>query len=367
MSEEVGWALPLDISCSKGFVDWLSDTGVSVVFTAPRSGKIYFVGLNENRTLSVFERGFEKARAIHGVHDTLYLGSLYQLWRFENVLSEGQEAEGYDRLYLPQTAYTTGDLDIHDIATDDQGEIYFVNTLFNCIATVSDRHSFLPVWRPSFVESLTAGDRCHLTGMAMVDGEIAYATVAGRSDRVDGWRDDVWDGGSLIEVPSGRTVVSGLSLPHGPRFRDGKLWLMDSGSGHFGHVDLDRGVFEPMVLCPGYLRDIDFVDRFAVVAISARRDGVVIDGLKLGGNLEEKNAYPQCAIAVIDLEEGALVHWMRLTGSIQEIGGVAALEGSRRPAAIGLMTDEVCRVLSVGPDHALPAGRHQMPRRQAGG
>lgn len=43
-------------------------------------------------------------------------------------------------------AYTTGDLDIHDVAVDPCGRPIFVNTLFSCLATVSERYSFAPLF-----------------------------------------------------------------------------------------------------------------------------------------------------------------------------------------------------------------------------
>ena len=86
--------------------------------------------------------------------ETLYLSSLYQLWRFENSLLEGQTFNGYDRVYVPQLAWTTGDIDIHDIAVDKAGRPIFVNTLFSCLATVSERYSFRPVWSPPFITKL---------------------------------------------------------------------------------------------------------------------------------------------------------------------------------------------------------------------
>ena len=45
--------------------------------------------------------------------------------------------------------------------------LLFVNTLFGCLATISDRHSFVPLYRPPFVSKLAAEDRCHLNGLAM--------------------------------------------------------------------------------------------------------------------------------------------------------------------------------------------------------
>jgi uncharacterized protein (TIGR03032 family) len=83
--------------------------------------------------------------------ETLWLSSLFQLWRFENFLQAGQTANGYDRLYVPKIAYTTGDLDIHDLAVDSQGRVVFVNTLFGCLATLSEHHSFVPLWRAPFL------------------------------------------------------------------------------------------------------------------------------------------------------------------------------------------------------------------------
>jgi hypothetical protein len=41
--------------------------------------------------------------------------------------------------------YTTGDIDIDDTAVDKNNQIIFISTLFNCIATLSDRHSCKPL------------------------------------------------------------------------------------------------------------------------------------------------------------------------------------------------------------------------------
>ncbi|MEE8454403.1 MAG: DUF4915 domain-containing protein [Limibaculum sp.] len=59
----------------------------------------------------------------------------------------GQTYKDFDRLYVPWVGHMTGDLDIHDIAFDGNGRVIFVNTLFSCLATVSDTHSFEPLWR----------------------------------------------------------------------------------------------------------------------------------------------------------------------------------------------------------------------------
>lgn len=106
------------------------------------------------------------------------MSSLFQLWRFENMLAPGQEHQGCDALYVPHVGYTTGDLDIHDIALDDAGRPIFVNTLFGCLATLSPRHSFVPLWLPPFLSKLVPEDRCHLNGLSMEEGRPRFVTAA---------------------------------------------------------------------------------------------------------------------------------------------------------------------------------------------
>ena len=64
------------------------------------------------------ERTFNRCMGLAGDGQTLWMSSLYQLWRFENALAPGELHQGCDRLFVPQAGYTTGDIDIHDIALD---------------------------------------------------------------------------------------------------------------------------------------------------------------------------------------------------------------------------------------------------------
>ena len=45
----------------------------------------------------------------------LWLSTLYQLWRYENYLPAGEVHDGYDAVYMPIHAHTTGEVDIHDV------------------------------------------------------------------------------------------------------------------------------------------------------------------------------------------------------------------------------------------------------------
>jgi uncharacterized protein (TIGR03032 family) len=219
-------------------VEWLAEHGLSFAFTTYQAGKAFLIGLQQNGRLSVFERTFNRCMGLWANGQTLWMSSLYQLWRFENALAAGELHQGYDRLYVPQIGYTTGDIDIHDIAVDGRGRPLFVATLFSCLGTTSETHSFAPVWRPRFVTKLAAEDRCHLNGVAMRDGAPAYVSAIGATDVADGWREHRREGGVVIDVASGETVCGGLSMPHSPRLQDGTLYVLNSGAGHFGRVDL---------------------------------------------------------------------------------------------------------------------------------
>ena len=113
--------------------------------------------------------------------------------------------------------------------------------------------------------------RCHLNGLALVDGEPAYVTAVSRSDVPSGWRERRQDGGCVIDVRSNEVILTGLSMPHSPRWYRGKLWLLNSGTGDFGYVDEKTGAFEPLAFCPGYLRGLAFHGDCAVVGLSLER------------------------------------------------------------------------------------------------
>jgi len=345
-----------EVQASRQLTAWLAEQQLSLALTTYQAGKLFLLGLQPNGRLEMFNRTFSRCMGLHATPQTLYMATRYQLWRFENVLAPGQSFDGYDRLYVPQVAYTTGDLDIHDIGVDKAGQPVFVNTLFSCLGTVSERYSFVPRWQPHFISRLAAEDRCHLNGLAMEEGEPRYVTAVSQSDVADGWREQRAAGGVVIDVRSGEVVVGGLSMPHSPRLHRGRLWLLESGSGYFGYVDLARGRFERVVFCPGYARGLAFVGDFAVVGLSSARRTKTFAGLALDANLQAKRAQPRCGLSVIDLRSGDAVHWLRISGVIDELYDVAVLPGVRRPMAVGVHTDQIRRVFSIPPEDRAATG-----------
>ena len=340
----------------------MADTRVSLAFTTYQTGKLFLLGLQQDGRMSVFERTFNRCMGLCETDNgqTLWMSSLYQLWRFENVLEKGQgTSDGYDRLYVPIKGHTTGDIDIHDMIVqrrpDAQGgdRPIFACTLFNCLATTSETHSLQPLWKPPFISALMPEDRCHLNGLA-ADPETSnprYVTCVSKSDVADGWRDRRTGGGVVVDVDSNEIITNeGLSMPHSPRLHPdfpGKLWLINSGTGFLGYVDLKTGKFEEVTFLSGYGRGMAFAGPYAIVGLSTCRDNRTFSGLPLDQNLADRDAEPRCGLQVIDLRDGSAPHWVRFSGIVKELYDVVALSGAQRPMALGFKTDEIRRMLRL--------------------
>ncbi len=330
---------------------WLAAQHLSLAFTTYQFGKLFLVGHGAGGRLAVFERTFPRCMGLWSSPDgqSMWLTSQFQVWRLENVLEPGDRHNDYDRLYVPRVGYTTGDIDAHDIAVQDDGRVVFVATAFGAVATFSDRHSIAPIWMPPFLSKLINQDRCHLNGLAIVDGQAKYVTAVSRSDVVDGWRDQRQDGGVVIDMDSNEIIATGLSMPHSPRFYRDRLWVLNSGHGQFGYIDLDEGEFVPVAFCPGYARGLTFTGNFAIVGLSQPRHDHTFAGLPLEAALNERNAKAQCGLHIIDLTTGEVVTWLRIQGAFAEMYDVAVLPGAKRPMALGFQTDEIKQLLSTEP------------------
>jgi uncharacterized protein (TIGR03032 family) len=329
------------ILTSPDFAAWLDSIQASLAFSTYQLGKLFFVGRNTTDGISVFERTFNRCLGLWTDTQTIWLASAFQLWRLDNVLADGHVTDdGYDRLYVPRVGYTTGDVDVHDVSVDGQHRVLFINTLFSCLATTSDRFNFVPLWKPPFVDRLTAEDRCHLNGLATYQGRAKYATACSETNHAQSWREHRAGGGCVLDIESQQTIVQGLSMPHSPRVYRDQLWVLNSGRGDFGHVDLKTGKLEPVAFCPGYARGLAFIDHYAIVGLSRPRNET-FSGLPLDNQLARHNVQPRCGLQVLDLDRGMPVHWLQIEGQVDELYDVLVLPRVRRAKALGFKTDEI--------------------------
>jgi uncharacterized protein (TIGR03032 family) len=333
--------MKVEKSCSRALAGWLASHRVSLAISSYQTGRIYLVGSDRQGRVSFFERIFERAMGVVGNAQRIYLGGLYQLWRFENVLRPNEVIHGqFDKCYVPRNAQTIGDLDIHELGIRRNGKVVFVNTKYSCLAELSQTHSFKAIWKPKFISKLAPEDRCHLNGLAMVDGRPKYVTAVCKSDTVDGWRDRRHDGGVVIDVETDEVVCEGLSMPHSPRWANGRLWVLNAGTGHLGWVDLEKKRFVPLAFVPGFARGLSIIGNVAAVGLSKPRNQR-FEGLPLGAELRKRDAEPWCGVQILSLANGDVMNWIRFEGDITEVFDISFLPNVRNPMMIGLRTPEI--------------------------
>jgi uncharacterized protein (TIGR03032 family) len=245
---------------------------------------------------------------------------------------------------LPRSAHVTGDIGIHEIAWAGD-ELWMVSTRFSCLATLEDDYSFVPRWQPPFVTALAAEDRCHLNGLAMRDDRPAFVTALGETDTPGGWRAAKSHGGVVIDMDSGEFVTRGLSMPHSPRWHEGKLWVLESGTGGVVLVDPATGGRETVVELPGFTRGWALVGPYAFVGLSKIRSTSAMDGVPIAERREEL----KCGVAVVDLLRGTTVGLLEFQTAIEEIFDVQLLAGLRFPEVIGFQKETVDHTFVVPP------------------
>ena len=338
------------ISVSRGLAGWLARAGCSLAFTSYQTGQLFLVGLLPGERISFHQQNYVRAMGLHAQPQRLYVGSLFQIWRLENVLAPHERAnEHFDRLFVPRNAQTTGDVDVHELAIDRSGRIIFVNTKYSCLASLSLTHGFKPLWKPPFISRLAAEDRCHLNGLAMADGAPAYVTAVSRSDVTGGWRDRRHEGGVLIDVRTDRIVTDQLSMPHSPRVAPDGVWLLDSGRGMLARVDPDTGARTDIAFCAGFLRGLALHAGFAIATISLPRDGAFA-GLALQDELKKRDGEPWCGVVIVDQRSGDIVEWIRLDGAIKELFDVAVIADAVCPMALGVNSPDIQSLISFEPE-----------------
>jgi uncharacterized protein (TIGR03032 family) len=245
----------------------------------------------------------------------------------------------------------TGDIAGHEVAWSGD-ELWIVNTRFSCLCTLHVDYSFVPRWRPPFITALVAEDRCHLNGLAMAANESGvlqprYVTALGESDTAGGWRPNKPNGGCLIDVPARAVVARGFSMPHSPRIFDGRLWLLESGTGRLRVIDLATGRQETVTdELPGFARGMTLHGRYAFIGLSKIRPTSVMDGVPLAKRRYEL----KCGVVIVDLVSGRIVGLLEFRSAVEELFDVQLLPGLRFPEVLGFQKEDIHHVFVIPPE-----------------
>src|SRR5262249_5521999 len=317
----------------------LRQLGASLLVPPYQAGKLVLVR-DEGDHLNTHYRAFPSPMglALADGGSRLAIGTTLQVWEFRDVPSVARRLEpagSHDACFLPRQSHVTGNVLIHEMAyghsplaprgrgVGGEGELWFVNTRFSCLATLEAEASFTPRWRPPFVSELEPSDRCHLNGLGLVGGRPKSVTALGETNEPAGWRANRARGGVLMDVDTGEVLCRGLSMPHSPRWHGGRLWVCESGSGTLGTVDLSSGRYEAVAAVPGFTRGLDFAGDLAFVGLSQVRESAVFSGIPITERLAP--AGRACGGCGVDLRRGEPVALLKFTSGVQEVFAVAVL------------------------------------------
>jgi uncharacterized protein (TIGR03032 family) len=255
------------------------------------------------------------------------------LWYLRNapdIAARIPAQPSFDACFLARQAMVTGEIQAHEMAFVGP-ELWVVNTLFSCLATVHSDFSFVPRWRPPFVTALAAEDRCHLNGLAVVDGQARYATAMAQTDVAGGWRSDKVHTGCVIDVAADRVIAGGFAMPHSPRWYQGQLWVLDSGRGRLITVDPAGGAVQTVAEMPGYTRGLALHGQFAFVGLSKIRETSTFGGVPIAQRMDEL----KCGVGVFDLQSRQVVATFQFIAGVDEIFDVTLLPAVRNPTFRG--------------------------------
>ena len=329
---ETGAAPPLRSVHTTNFPALLDQLGISLLVTTYQAGKLVVLRADQDHVNTHF-RNLIKPMGLAVAGDRLAVGTLLEIWEFHNVPAVIPKLEPigrHDACYLPRSSHVTGDVQIHEMAWGGD-ELWFVNTRFSCLCTRSAIHNFVPRWRPPFVSALAPEDRCHLNGLGLRDGQPRYVTALAESDQPAGWRANKKDGGILMDVTTNAVLLSGLSMPHSPRWYAGRLWVLESGAGGVGFVDPHTGRYVSLAELPGFTRGLDFCGPLAFIGLSQVRESAVFSGIAIAERALQERA---CGVWVLNIQTGQTIAFLRFEEAVQEIFAVQVLPGRRFPDLI---------------------------------
>ncbi|NYH20412.1 TIGR03032 family protein [Paraburkholderia bryophila] len=304
------------------FLDVLASLQCSLAISRRPSGVALLGVENGTPTLSACLLPRSMGMTVSG--NRLAVATMHELMVFANLPTLAPlyppRPNYYDAIFVPRMTYYTGDLDLHDMVFDKQ-IVLAVNTRYSCISVIDGYFNFTPIWQPPFVKEFGPDDRCHLNGMAYHDGKVRYATALGQTSTPFGWRAGMASDGIVMEVPSGRIVASGLSMPHSPRLIDGRLYVLEGGRGQVLEIDVHSGARRVVATLPGFVHGLAEYRGVMFVGLSKLRDKRGPQGLPIESGADALVA----GVAALDSRSGEVLGIMEFFNGVDEVFDVQVL------------------------------------------
>ncbi len=342
MSSELA---PFSCTYSPNLPELLQKLNCSLAISTYQAGKVIFISPSDRDHLVQLPRQFPKPMGMALQGNKMALATLNEVVVLANSKELAQtyprQPHVYDGLFIPRSIYYTGEVDIHDLHWTTKG-LLAVNTRFSCLAYINEDYNFSPLWKPSFINTISPEDCCHLNGLAM-DGNIPrFVTVLGKTDSPGAWRKTKGTGGCLIDIDSNEIVAENLPMPHSPRIYDNKVYVLLSATGELAEIDVQNRSYKVVKRLDGFVRGLDRIGDHIFIGLSKlRQTSMAFADLPIA----QRSIF--CGIVVMHLPTTSIVGYIKYENSVEEIYDVKVLPGMLRPGILNHEKPEFRMALST--------------------
>lgn len=322
-----------EVGYDVGFSSTLKDKGISLAISTYQAGKLIFISPSSRNKIRQTPVSLKKPMGIALHEKKMAIATLdqIQIYAHEEDLAHRNLFNNdidYDKLYLPRGVYLCGNNDLHDLEYGHNG-LWAVNTRFSCLATFDVNYSFTPRWLPPFVKELTPDDQCHLNGMALLDGKPKYVTALGKTNKKEDWKNNITNGGILMNVPEGEIILDNLPMPHSPRLYNNKLYILLSATGEIMEYDIEKNKSEIIFQTGRFIRGLSIHDGLFYIAHSEiRKSSSTFEKLK------DRHLLDNAGIIIIDPEKKKMLGQLTYYTTVKEIFDVQVLDNTQTIAML---------------------------------
>lgn len=357
ISEDLEELRDFSSECSDNFPQILQALNITLAMTSYDSNRLILVRALDGELNTQLEF-FPRPMGLHVDQNTLTLGTLTQVINFKRAdfflpkIKDGhydnlqtfsrklyekhpQRAAKYiesrdkkiselklaDAMYAQRAFITTGRINIHDIAWGSD-RLWIVNTAFSCLCSLDPEYNFIAHWKPEFISALKPEDRCHLNGMAMLNGMPKYVTTCGQRDIKDDWYERELNG-AVIDIETNQVLASGLYMPHSPRVNGDYVYFCESGRACIKRIHRETGNIEVFKPLPGFCRGMCFHGELLFVGLSAMRETERKTYMPIRDFIDPNDTF--CGVWLLNANTGELIAELKFTGDVNQIYDIAVI------------------------------------------
>jgi len=179
--------------------------------------------------------------------------------------------------------------------------------------------------------------------MVVLNDKPKYVTALGTSTTPKGWKDNIINGGVLMDVEKNQIILNNLSMPHSPKMYKNELYLLMSASGEFIKVNLENSTYTTLKKFEGFCRGLSFHGDFAFIGFSKLRKNS-----STFAKLSFSDKANFSGIKIIHMPTNAEVGEIIYETSVDEIYEVLVMEDMIRPNILNTI-DEVHKLSLATP------------------